>query len=114
MRKATLWSTNWLATHPSSSPWTPLSGTLRVNSSETRELQVLVSVTDKGYPPRTSEQDLLVKVVDPPPPPQGPPPKPDFDDASQTVLTALVQGGDDWTAWMNVRTRGKTLETACR
>ena len=52
----------------------------------------------------------MVRVVDPPPPPEPPPEKPKFDDASQTVLTALVQGGDEWTAWMNVRTRGKTLK----
>jgi hypothetical protein len=71
---------------------------------------VTVNVTDKGYPPRSLEQELLVKVVDPPKPPDPPPTVPEFDDASQTVLTALVQGGDDWTAWMNVRTRGKTLK----
>lgn len=86
------------------------SGTLHVISDQLREFAVTVSVTDKGFPPRTSEQELLVKVVDPPKPPAPPPKKPQFDDASQTVLTALVQGGDDWTAWMNVRTRGKTLK----
>ncbi len=86
------------------------SGTLRIQSPEKREIKVVISATDNGYPPRSSKQELLVKVVDPPPPPAPPPPKPEFDDASQTVLTALVQGGDDWTAWMNVRTRGKTLK----
>jgi hypothetical protein len=86
------------------------SGTLRVNSGEKGEFKVLVNVVDQGFPPQSTEQELLVKVVDPPPPPKPPEPKPEFDDASQTVLTALVQGGDDWTAWMNVRTRGKTLK----
>ncbi|MEM6474149.1 MAG: hypothetical protein AAF802_31720, partial [Planctomycetota bacterium] len=33
-----------------------------------------------------------------------------YDDAKQTYLTGLVQGSKDWTAWMNVRTRGKTLK----
>ena len=86
------------------------SGTLRVNSPEKQEIKVLVSAKDDGYPTRVSEQELIVKVIDAPVPPPPPPPKPDFDDASQTVLTALVQGGNDWTAWMNVRTRGKTLK----
>lgn len=86
------------------------SGTLRVNSDEKREFKILVTAKDNGYPSRTTEQELLVKIVDPPVAPSPPPEKPAFDDASQTVLTALVQGGDEWTAWMNVRTRGKTLK----
>lgn len=86
------------------------SGTLRVNSDELREFSVTVSATDTGFPPRTTEQELLVKVVEAPKPPAGPPPTPEFDDASQTVLTALVQSGNDWRAWMRVRTRDKTLK----
>ncbi|QDV43529.1 hypothetical protein Enr13x_33860 [Stieleria neptunia] len=86
------------------------SGTLRVSSDELTEFDVTVRVTDQGYPKRVVEETLLVKVVDPPPPP--PPEKPplEFDDAKQTYLTGLVQGAEDWTAWMNVRTRGKTLK----
>ncbi len=85
------------------------SGTLRVKSDEKKEFQIRVKATDNGYPSRTSEQDLTVKVVDPPPPPTPEPPKLEFDDAKQTVLTALVQGRNEWTAWMHVRTRDKTL-----
>ncbi len=87
----------------------PQSGTLRINSAETREFNVTVRAIDNGYPRRTTEQTLTVKVVDPPPPPPPPTPKLEFDDATQTVLTALVQGRDEWTAWMHVRTRDKTL-----
>ena len=85
-------------------------GTLTIDSAELREFEVFVRAIDDGYPKRTTEQKLLVKVVEPPPPPATPAPKPEFDDASQTVLTGLVQGRDGWTAWMNVRTRGKTLK----
>lgn len=85
------------------------SGTLRVKSDEKQEFQIRVKATDNGYPSRTSEQDLTVKVVDPPPPPTLEPPKLKFDDAKQTVLTALVHGRNEWTAWMHVRTRDKTL-----
>lgn len=85
------------------------SGTLRVESDELTEFGVTVRVSDDGYPQRVVEEKLLVKVVDPPPPP-APEEKPlEFDDAKQTYLTGLVQGSGDWTAWMNVRTRGKTL-----
>lgn len=85
------------------------SGTLRIKSDEKREFELLVRAIDNGYPRRTTEQKLTVKVVDPPPGPTPPPPKLAFDDATQTVLTALVQGRDEWTAWMHVRTRDKTL-----
>ncbi len=87
----------------------PRSGTLRVQSEELTEFDVTVRVTDDGYPRRSVEETLLVKVVDPPPE------EPKvmelaYDDAKQTYLTGLVQGANDWTAWMNVRTRGKTLK----
>ncbi|OYP31108.1 cadherin repeat domain-containing protein [Rhodopirellula sp. MGV] len=88
------------------------SGTLRVRSDELTEFKVDVSITDNGFPNKTTTETLLVKVVDPPPPPKVEPPKVElaYDDAKQTYLTGLVQGAQDWTAWMNVRTRGKTLK----
>jgi hypothetical protein len=49
-------------------------------------------------------------VVEPPPPPAPREAPPGFDESTQTVLTALVQGSGDWTAWMKVRTRGTTLK----
>ncbi|MEM6473196.1 MAG: cadherin repeat domain-containing protein, partial [Planctomycetota bacterium] len=86
------------------------SGTLRVRSDEITEFEVKVSASDNGRPMRSTEQTLLVKVVDPPPPPPEKAPPLKYDDAKQTYLTGLVQGSKDWTAWMNVRTRGKTLK----
>ncbi len=85
------------------------SGTLRIRSDEKREFEITVRAIDNGYPRQVSEQTLTVKVVDPPEPEPEPPPKLAFDDATQTVLTALVQGRDEWTAWMHVRTRDQTL-----
>lgn len=86
------------------------SGTLRVKSSEKEDIEVKVRATDDGYPRKTSEQTLIVKIVDPPPEPDPPPEKLKFDDAKQTVLTGLTHGKGDWQAWMKVRTRGKTLK----
>jgi hypothetical protein len=71
---------------------------------------VLVRAIDSGYPSRSTEQRLTVRVVDPPPPPPEPEPKLAFDDSTQTVLTALVQGRNESTAWLNVRTKATTLK----
>ncbi len=73
------------------------------------QFEVQVIATDDGYPHRQTTQSLVVKTQ-PAPTPAAPKVAPGFDDATQTFLTALVQGGDDWRAWMNVRTRGKTLK----
>jgi len=86
------------------------SGTLRVKSDVTQEFELLVRAIDSGYPQQATEQKITVRVVDPPPPPPAPVAKPVFDDASQTVLTALLQVRGDWTAWMHVRTRDETLK----
>lgn len=86
------------------------SGMLMVTSTEKQEFDIQVRATDAGYPSQSIEQTLTVKIVDPPPKPRAPESKPDFDDASQTKLTGLTQGGGEWTAWMNVLTRGKTLK----
>lgn len=88
----------------------PRSGTLRVNSDKLHEFEITVQATDDGFPSRTTEQKLTVKVGPPPEPEARPAPKLQFDDATQTVLTGLVHGRDDWTAWMHVRTRDKTLK----
>lgn len=85
-------------------------GYLKVTPLATGKHELTVRATDNGYPARSVDQPLTLVVNDPPPPPQPEPPKPEFDDAKQTVLTGLVQGRDDWTAWMNVRTRGETLK----
>lgn len=77
-------------------------------STESFKLKVIAM--DDGYPSRETTQLVVVKTQLPPPPPKPEPPKPGFDDSTQTFLTALVQGRDDWRAWMSVRTRGKTLK----
>ncbi len=86
----------------------PVAPAAQSQSVDQFELEVIA--TDNGYPNRQTTQTILVKAQTPPPPPPEQTPPPGFDDATQTFLTALVQGRDDWTAWMNVRTRGKTLK----
>ncbi|TWT91899.1 hypothetical protein [Neorhodopirellula pilleata] len=79
-------------------------------SAELAPIEVQVTAIDNGYPSRQTTQTVLVKTQEPPPPPKPTPPSPGFDDSTQTFLTALVHGRDDWTAWMSVRTRGQTLK----
>jgi len=67
-----------------------------------------VTVRDEGFPPRQTSQQLTVRLRDRPTVVE-PDVPPEFDDATQTYLTALLHGKEP-TAWMNVRTRGKTLK----
>lgn len=85
-------------------------GTLVVQSDRTGSFEIVVRATDDGFPQRSTEQKLVVNVTDPPPPPKPEPEKLKYDDAKQTVLTGLVQGRGEWTAWLNVRTRDQTLK----
>ena len=86
------------------------SSTLQVDSDEKGEIEVLFRLIDQGYPRKSVEQRLLISIVDPPPPPPEPKKELEFDDATQTYLTGMIQGDSEWEAWMNVRTRGTTLK----
>ncbi len=86
------------------------SGSVRWEPQELGKYTLTVKATDNGYPPQSVERKFEIAVVDPPPPPAPATPAAGFDDSTQTVLTGLVQGGGEWTAWMKVRTRGTTLK----
>ena len=85
-------------------------GSLRVRSDRAGRFEVLVRATDDGFPKRSAEASLVVKIEDPPPPPPPPPPPKRFDDATQTVLTAIVRAGGRWEAWWRVRTKDETVK----
>lgn len=88
-------------------------GAIKWNPKTIGNYPLAVEAIDSGYPAQRTEQRFEIAVVNPPPPPppaKEPEPTPGFDDATQTVLTALVQGGGDWTAWMKVRTLGTTVK----
>ena len=83
-------------------------GTLKFAAEREGEYDIRVRVTDGGYPARTTEETLVVKI-DPKPIVEPEKPKPKYDDAKQTFLTGLTGGGGEWEAWIRVRTRAQTL-----
>jgi hypothetical protein len=83
----------------------PTSGALRGRLTEEGRIELKVRATDDGLPAQSAEQQLVINVV-PPPPPE--PEAPGFDDATQAVLTGLVQSRGEWTAMVNARTKGET------
>ncbi len=86
------------------------SGSIQWAPKELGSYKLTVKATDNGYPPQSVERQFELAVVEPPPPPPESKADPGFDDSTQTVLTGLVKGGGDWTAWLKVKTRGETLK----
>lgn len=86
----------------------PQTGEIQWQPDAIGDYTIMVEVEDDGYPRRRDEKQLTLAVIDAPPSSDSE--LAAFDDATQTVLTGLVQGGGDWTAWMKVRTQGKTLQ----
>jgi hypothetical protein len=84
-------------------------GQLKWENETAGTFQFIVKAEDNGYPPESIEQTFDI-VISEPPPPKSPESPTKFDDSTQTVLTALVQGGGDWTAWVKIKTLGTTLK----
>lgn len=96
-------------------PWARFdvsTGELELTPPESADLDAAldwrVTVLDEGLPQRQTSQQLTIRLRDRPVVVETAPP-PEFDDATQTYLTALLNGKEP-TAWMNVRTQGKTLK----
>lgn len=106
-------------------------GALQIEGDQAGTTPITVRVSDDGYPRRSVDQTLLVRINDPPPPPSPKPAPKKFDEAKQTVMVATVQGrpvrsdaggsdaggsdaGDNggavWEVWLRIRTRDETLK----
>lgn len=83
------------------------SGKLNMTLQEMGNVEIVVRAIDDGYPSRSTETPLTIRVGDTPPPAAE---LPEFDHSRQTVLTGLVSSGDEMVAWLNIRTLGKTLK----
>lgn len=65
--------------------------------------ELMVEAEDSGFPPKKSQQKLVLKVVDPPvPPPTVETPK--FDVASQSFVSAILSGRDGAQVWIRTKT----------
>jgi hypothetical protein len=83
-------------------------GELRWKPTEVGEYKVKVRATDDGWPRRSTEEQLTLRVVEPPKEtPKVEPPK--FDVASQAFVTMMVSGRRGPEAAIRSRTEGKTF-----
>ncbi|MCA9134371.1 MAG: hypothetical protein KDA45_14480 [Planctomycetales bacterium] len=79
--------------------WTP---------QENGKVEVLVQLTDNGWPRKTTQEKLTLNVVDPPKPEPTKPEPAKFDVASQAFVSALLSGRTGPEVWIRSRTDGKT------
>ena len=87
------------------------SGSLQWTPDALGEYKITVEARDSRLPPKSSTQELLVKVVEPRPEPMpDPTPKrPEFDEAKFTFLTGTVAVGGQPKAWLNNRPKNQKL-----
>ncbi len=84
-------------------------GRLAWTPKEIGEYKVTVRATDTGIPRTSSTQEVVIKVVTAPPPVAPPTPEPKFDLATQTRVTALLNGRNGPEAWFTSRIEGKKI-----
>lgn len=85
------------------------SGRLSFRPEDLGNVELQVQASDNGWPRQTSEERLVIKVVEPEVE-EVEPERPKFDEASQTFLTGLTQSRGQWMAMLHLRTQGKTLK----
>jgi hypothetical protein len=90
----------------------PQSGEFRWRPEEPGEYQVVFTVTDDGFPPRSQSHSIRISVSDPPPEEPREPvvEKPSFDMAQFVYVTAITEVSGRRQAWINVRTEGRLLK----
>lgn len=77
------------------------SGKLSWTPKQNGQYEILVQAVDSGFPPKKTQQQLTLKVIDPPAPPVE---TPTFDAASQSFVTAILGGRDGAQAWIRTKT----------
>lgn len=87
------------------------SGSLQWTPGALGEYKITVEARDSRLPPKSTTQELLVKVVEPKPEPMPDttPKHPDFDEAKFTYLTGTVAVGGQPKAWLNNRPKNQQL-----
>lgn len=87
------------------------SGSLQWTPGALGEYKITVEARDSRLPPKSTTQELLVKVVEPKPEPMPDPTprRPEFDEAKFTFLTGTVAVGGQPKAWLNNRPKNQQL-----
>jgi len=89
------------------------SGEFHWPASKTGEYEVVVAATDDGFPPKTVEQKVKIRIDERPPDAPAPPPsvpKPSFDLAKFAFVTAITEVDGKRQAWISMRAEGKLLK----
>ena len=91
----------------------PRSGAFQWTASKPGTYEFVVAVTDDGYPPKTAQQTVTIRVGERPPESAPPPPpvaaKPSFGLAQFAFVTAIIETDGRRQAWISLRTEGKVL-----
>jgi hypothetical protein len=89
------------------------SGAFQWQASKPGSYEFVVAATDDGYPPKTAQQTVKVRISEKPPE-SAPPPvavaKPSFDLAKFAFVTAITEADGKRQAWISLRTEGKLLK----
>lgn len=90
------------------------SGAFQWQASQPGTYEVTVAATDDGYPPKTAQETVTIRISERPPE-EAPPPemavaKPSFALAKFAFVTALTEVGGKRQAWISLRTEGKVLK----
>jgi hypothetical protein len=91
----------------------PKSGRVELRADEPGEIELVVTATDDGFPPKAVSKIVKVAVTDEPEPePEepAPEPKPSFDRGKFVFLTAVTEASGRRQAWISLRTEGKLLK----
>jgi hypothetical protein len=74
--------------------------------------ELLVQATDSGFPAKSAQTKLTLRVTDPPKPPPPPAEPPKFDPATQTFVSAMLNGRTGAEAWIRSKTDNNIFKVA--
>ncbi len=98
-----------LSEKPSGLRFSEDSGSVSWTPTANGTYELLVEAVDNGFPPKTAQKKLTLRVIDPP---TAPPPveTPKFDASSQSFVTAIVSGRNGAQVWIRSKTDNNTYK----
>ncbi|MCU0871761.1 MAG: hypothetical protein MUE50_05405 [Pirellulaceae bacterium] len=88
------------------------SGEFRWPADKIGEYEVVVAASDDGFPPKTAQQAVKIRITERPPdaPQEASVPKPSFELAKFAFVTAITEADGKRQAWISLRAEGKLLK----